>query len=172
MKLINNPVFSDLIFRGVMLITSVLPELTPTLKLRGFLVRKCFNSCGKNLQLTKDVRINQCKNIDIGNDVFLSAGVWVLASNKVVFGDGVMMGPYSIIITGDHTRYNGSFRFGKAVRAPITLGCGSWIGAHSVVAKGVTIGNGAVLAACSVATKNVPEMAVFGGVPAKLIRQD
>lgn len=172
MKLLNNPIYSDLLFRFIMLSTSLLPELTPTLKLRGVLAKKCFRSCGNNLQITKDVRIGKCANIDVGNDVFLSAGVWILASDKVNIGDEVMMGPYSIVITGDHTRINGSFRYGAADRAPISLGRGSWVGAQSVVSKGVVIGDGAVLAACSVATKNIPAMSVYGGVPARLIRQD
>lgn len=153
-----------------MLITSLLPELTPILKLRGFLARSCFNACGQNLQITKDVRLNQCKNISFGNDVFLSAGVWILASDKITIEDEVMMGPYSILITGDHSRLNGSYRFGPPKRAPITLKKGSWIGAQSLVSKGIIIGQGSVLAAGSVATKDIPDMSIFGGVPAKKIK--
>ena|ERR1700679_2220918 len=45
-----------------------------------------------------------------------------------------------------------------------------WIGANSIVLPGVKIGKGAVIAAGSVVSKDVPEYAVYGGVPAKLIR--
>lgn len=172
MRLLSNGLLQDLWFRFVMVLTGFLPEILPILKLRGFLVKPSFRKCGKNLQITKDVRINQCHNISLGDDVFFSAGVWILASEAISIESEVMMGPYSILVTGDHTRSNGSFRFGPAERAPITLGFGVWVGAHAVVSKGVEIGSGTVLAAGSVATKSIPAMCVAGGLPAKIIKNE
>ena len=54
--------------------------------------------------------------------------------------------------------------------ASTVIGNDVWIGANVFLLDGVTIGNGAVLAAGCVVTKNVPPYAIFGGVPAKLIR--
>jgi maltose O-acetyltransferase len=153
-----------------MLFTNLLPEITPTLKLRGYLAQKCFSKCGRNLQITKDVRLYNCKNISFGDDVFLSAGVWIMASDSVIIESEVMFGPYSIAITGDHTKYLGSFRFGAPLRAPIHIKKGSWICAHGIVTKGVTIGNGSVLGANSVATKDIEDHVFSAGVPAKVIK--
>lgn len=161
---------SDLIYRLVMILTNLLPEITPTLRLRGVLTRNCFKQCGKNLQITKDVRLYNCKNISFGDDVFLSAGVWIMASDNVVVESEVMFGPYSIVITGDHSKILGSFRFGKPLRAPIHIKKGSWVCANAVVTKGITIGKGSVLGANSVATKDIDDNCFCAGVPAKVIK--
>lgn len=55
-------------------------------------------------------------------------------------------------------------------KKPIIIKKGAWIGARSIVLKGVTIGEGAVIGAGSVVTKDVPPFAVVGGNPAKIIK--
>ena len=62
--------------------------------------------------------------------------------------------------TFDYLRTNG----------PITLGHDVWIGTDAIVLSGVTIGDGAVIAARSVVTKNIPPYAIAGGNPAKIIK--
>ena len=53
---------------------------------------------------------------------------------------------------------------------PIRIGSDVWIGSHVIVMGGVTIGDGAVVAAGSIVTKDVPPFAIVGGVPAKIIK--
>ena len=55
-------------------------------------------------------------------------------------------------------------------KGPILIGHDVWIGANCIVMAGVTIGSGAVVAAGSVVTKDVPQFAIVGGSPAKIIR--
>ncbi|WP_288567960.1 maltose acetyltransferase domain-containing protein [uncultured Lactobacillus sp.] len=55
--------------------------------------------------------------------------------------------------------------------APVNIGNDVWIGGHSTICPGVTIGNGVVVAAGSVVTKNIPDNVVVGGVPAKIIKK-
>jgi acetyltransferase-like isoleucine patch superfamily enzyme len=54
--------------------------------------------------------------------------------------------------------------------APVTIGHDVWIGTHALVLDGVKIGTGAVIAAGAVVTRDVPDYAIVGGVPARLIR--
>ena len=54
--------------------------------------------------------------------------------------------------------------------APIHIGRDVWIGANAVILPGITIGDGAVIAAGAVVTKDVPENTVAGGVPARVIK--
>ncbi len=52
----------------------------------------------------------------------------------------------------------------------VKIGKNVWIGAHATILQGVTIGNNSVVAAGAVVTKDVPENAVVGGVPAEIIK--
>lgn len=54
---------------------------------------------------------------------------------------------------------------------PVTIRQDAWIGAHSLVLRGVTIGEGAIVAAGSVVTKDVPPFTIVAGNPAKIVRE-
>ena len=53
---------------------------------------------------------------------------------------------------------------------PCEIGSDAWIGANAVILRGVKVGIGSVVGAGAVVTSDIPDFAVFGGVPAKLIR--
>ncbi|MBP6872851.1 MAG: acyltransferase [Bacteroidales bacterium] len=55
---------------------------------------------------------------------------------------------------------------------PILIGDNVWIGMRAIILKGVTIGNGSIVAAGAVVTKDVPPNTVVGGVPARVIREN
>ncbi|MBC5622721.1 acyltransferase [Butyricimonas sp. NSJ-56] len=59
-----------------------------------------------------------------------------------------------------------------AASAPIIIGENVWIGEHVRICKGVTIGDNAIIAACSVVTKDVPANSVAAGNPAKIVKTD
>lgn len=159
-------------FTLIMWLTSMWPDVTPVLKLRGFLLRVCFRSCGRNLQIAGGVRITFTTRIDMGNDVYLAPGCWVQGIGGVTFGDEVMLGPYTVLASTNHLKKDGSYRFGGGEPAPIALGRGAWTGAHVVITAGVTIGEGAAVAAGAVVTSDVPDHTIVGGVPAKVIKTE
>lgn len=87
-------------------------------------------------------------------------------------GDNVMMGPEVTILTHTHCIDRTDIPMGKqgsAVREVI-IGDDVWIGMRSIILPGVRIGSGAVIGAGAVVTKDVPDYAVVGGVPARVIR--
>jgi maltose O-acetyltransferase len=159
-------------FHVVTLATSWLPDLRPVLRLRGFLLRPSFLSCGANLQVASRVTVNFSNRVEIGRDVFLGMGCWLQAQGGIVLEDEVQLGPYAVLVAGDHTAIDGSYRTGQSNFASIRIGQGSWIAAHATVTKGVVIGRGALLAANSVATHDVPPFALAAGVPARLVRKE
>jgi maltose O-acetyltransferase len=158
-------------FHFVTLATGWLPDVTPVLRMRGFFLQPCFKSCGENLQVARRVTINFSNRMEIGHDVYIATGCWIHAWGGVVIEDEVLLGPYSVLVTGDHTLKDGSYRRGPCALAPIRLCRGSWVAAHVVVTKGVTLGRGALIAANSVATKNIPDFTFVAGVPARIIKR-
>jgi maltose O-acetyltransferase len=158
-------------FHFISVVTSWLPDLRPVLRLRGFLLRPSFMCCGENFQVARNVTINFTNRVEIGSDVYLAAGCWLNAAGGITLEDEAQLGPYCVLVTGDHTQIDGSYRFGPSRLSPIHIGQGSWIAAHATVTKGVTIGRGAVVAANSVATRDVPPFAMAGGVPARVIQK-
>ena len=158
-------------FHFITVATSWLPDLRPVLRMRGFLLRPSFKSCGGNLQVARHVTINFTNRVEIGSNVFIAMGCWLHAGGGIVLEDEVQLGPYAVLVTGDHTQIDGSYRFGPSRLAPIHICQGAWVAAHATVTRGVVIGRGALLAANSVATHDVPAFTTAGGVPARIIQK-
>jgi len=156
-------------FHLIMLATGWWPDLVPAMQVRGFLLRPAFKTCGENFQIASRVTINFPNRLEIGRNVYIAAGCWLHARGGMSIEDEVQIGPYSVLVTGDHSRREGSYRYGRSLMAPIRLRYGCWVAAHTTVAKGVTIGRGALLAANSVANRDIPDYAIAGGVPARVI---
>ena len=84
-----------------------------------------------------------------------------------------MMGPDVVIMTNSHNfeRIDIPMNIqGSAVPKKVVIGNDVWIGTRAIILPGTTIGNGAIIGAGAVVTKDVPEYGIVGGVPAKLIR--
>ncbi len=156
----------------VVSLTGFLPDLIPILRFRGFLVRWCFKSCGKNFQIAGGVRITFSTRVEIGDDVYIAPACWIQGIGGIKLGEGVMLGPYTVLSSTNHTKLNGSYRYGPGIRKPIELKDGAWTGALSVITAGTTVGNGAAVAAGSVVTKDVPAHSIVGGVPARILKEN
>lgn len=107
--------------------------------------------------------------IEIGEGVFLNYGASLSAHELVRIGDGCQIGSYAIMMDNDYHRVGSLDELPES--APIVLGKDVWLGVRVTILKGVTIGDGAVIAAGSVVTKDVPAGCVAGGVPARILRR-
>lgn len=154
----------------VRLVLIWLPDQPFTMRFRGMLYGLAMPSCGSDFQVSGSVVLRNLENIIIGNNVYLAPGVIINAIDRVILGNEVMLGFNAIIVTGNHTRHENSFRYGTSAKMPIEIGAGSWIGANSTILPGAGIGQCSVLAANSALTKSVPDYSVYGGVPAKFIK--
>lgn len=106
--------------------------------------------------------------VTIGSNVLINRDGYIRPN--VTIGDGVFIGPFVRLITDGHEIAGPTQRAGANTWAPITIGAGTWIGASTTVLGGVTIGEGCVIAAGSVVTTDVPPNTLYGGVPAKHIK--
>jgi maltose O-acetyltransferase len=155
----------------VLLLTSWLPDNVIFYRLRGWMLRRFLGSCGGNLRIGRNVYLHNPKNIDLGQSVFMAYGCCLIANAEIRVGSEAMLGPYCVLAAGNHTRTNKSFRYGASHSAPVTVGEGTWIGAHSTLTAGVTVGSGTVIAAGAVVTKDIPGDVMAAGVPARVIKQ-
>ena len=88
---------------------------------------------------------------------------------EVAIGEGCVISENVIIRDSDNHKIKGN---NKLETASINIGNHVWIGMNAVVLKGVTIGDGAIIAAGAVVTHDVPSNTLVAGVPAKIIKQD
>ena len=108
------------------------------------------------------------KNIHIGKHVFINMGCKFQDQGGIFIGDGVLIGHNVVLATLNHAMQ--PERRSDMLPAPIHIGKRVWIGSNATVLPGVTIGDGAEVAAGAVVTRDVPANTVVGGVPAKVIR--
>lgn len=109
------------------------------------------------------------KNINIGKNVFLNMGCKFQDQGGIFIGDGTLIGHNVVLATLNHAM--DPEERSSMIPAPIHIGKRVWIGANATVLPGVTIGDGAIVAAGAVVTKDVPENTVVGGVPARVLRK-
>ncbi len=108
------------------------------------------------------------KNIAIGRDVFINSGCHFQDQGGITIGDGALIGHNVVLATINHDL---DPRHGRRNHyAPIRIGAHVWIGSNATILPGVTIGDWAVVAAGAVVTRDVPPLAIVGGVPARVIR--
>lgn len=105
--------------------------------------------------------------VKFGKNVFINHSAILSASGGIEFEDGVMCAPGIRIATINHdmTDRHITYTYGK-----VLIKENAWLGMNVTICPGVTVGKFAVVAAGAVVTKDVPDYAVVGGVPAKVIK--
>lgn len=112
--------------------------------------------------------------IEIGDDCGLS-GTTICAASSVTIGKRCLLGADVIVMDTDfHNHAPHNRRYAPvdwpAISAPVSIGDDVFIGTRAIVQKGVTIGDGSIVAAGSVVVRDVPPNTIVGGNPARPIR--
>lgn len=150
----------------VFLVTALLPNSGVTVRIRGFLLRPFFKSCGKHLKVASGVVINNPHQIELGDNVYLAHNVWVNGIGGLKIEDNVLIGPMSVIVTSQHTFEDGQLT--KMYQsAPVHIQSNCWLASHVVVTEGITIESHSIIGAGAVVTKSIPPNSKVGGVPAE-----
>ncbi len=118
--------------------------------------------------------ILQCKNGDIiiGDHVNIGVNCDIATANRIVIGKGTLIAAYSHLVGGGHEFACADVPIMEQERfaRDINIGPDTWIGTHVVVNDGTEIGEGAIVGAGAVVLQSIPERAIVGGVPARVIR--
>lgn len=139
--------------------------------LRSFISSKVFDTAGEKINIEKGANFGTGRGIKIGN--YSGIGVRCYIRGPLDIGNYVMMGPEVIILTSSHKFDSSEIPMcfqGGHVPKKVTIGDDVWIGTRVIILPGVTIGNGSIIAAGSIVTKDVPPYAIVGGNPAKVIK--
>ncbi len=124
---------------------------------------------GADVLLAHDVQLHLRDRgavIEIGEGTFVNHRTELVAHQHVRLGRDCLLAWDVLVLDSDSHSVDGGPR-----SAPVTIGDRVWIGCRATVLKGVTIGDGAVVAACSVVTGDVPAGALVAGNPARVVRE-
>ena len=114
------------------------------------------------------IKVARGATLSIADDVYLNGGVSIEVYHEVRIGSNVLMAPYSSIIDDAlHEVEPGAPRF----KGPVVVGSNVWLGRNVAVLPGVTIGDGSVVGANSVVTRDIPPACFAAGVPARVVRK-
>ncbi len=145
---------------------------TPIGEIFRFLVLRMFCKKIQSIWIRPGTAFFFPENISIGRRVSINDNVYLDGYGGIEFGDdsGVAFG--SALISEDHEISNPEILIKEQPKTPgkITIGKNAWIACNCTLLKGVTIGEGSVVAAGSVVTRSVPPFTLVGGNPARVIR--
>jgi acetyltransferase-like isoleucine patch superfamily enzyme len=167
-------------------IVSLQPRLSLALALAGMLPPYTANALRVRLLRAGGVKIGErtgiagrlwiaggarpASRLVIGNGCLVNDGCRFDVSAPVTIRDGAFVGHDVAVITSSHELGDATRRAGRDIAQPVVIGAGSWVGARATILGGVTIGDGAVVAAGAVVTRSVAQNTLVGGVPAAWIR--
>lgn len=123
----------------------------------------------EGFRLVPPVHSDQGVRLRVGTNVFINHGCTLNDIGGIEIGDDTMIGPNVSLLTSGHPTAVAERRAGITV-APISIGANVWIGAGATVLGGVSVGDGAVIAAAAVVSRDVPAATLVAGVPARVIR--
>jgi len=113
-------------------------------------------------------------NITLGDNCSLPNHTLIDGTGGVTIGNGVIFAPEVCVYSGSHNFDSpdlNALPFDNIIiAAPVVIGDYVWVGRRAMILPGVKIGTAAVIAAGSIVTKDVPEYAVVGGNPAKILK--
>lgn len=125
--------------------------------------------CGNWVNIERGARFGDGLTIGNGSGIGANSNI----PSAVVIGENVMMGQEVLMFTSNHRTDRLDVPMGAqgfTETKPIIIGNDVWIGARVTVLPGVHIGDGAVVGACSVVTKDIPPYEIWAGNPAHFIK--
>lgn len=144
----------------------------PVMKLRNICYRAILKKMGRNTNICDAVTITNPSKVSIGYRCSIHEYSYFAGGGDITIGDYVAIANSCTIISESHnfSDRNVPIKMQGLSPQPVVIGNDVWIGSKVTILGNVKIGNGAVIGAGSVVTKDIPEYAVAVGVPCKVIR--
>ena len=125
----------------------------------------------EGIQVEGPITCSNYSNLILSSPCYIGGNAWLQLRGKLIIKSGTIIGPRLKVHTSNH-RYEGNMLPYDDIYEvkDVEIGENCWIGADVTIMPGVKIGEGVVVAACSCVTKDVPDYAIVGECPAKLIK--
>jgi acetyltransferase-like isoleucine patch superfamily enzyme len=154
------------IFLDILLYKLYLTGYIPFHSIRNLIYTITGMKLGKGSTLHMWARFFQPNNISIGDDTIIGDHVFLDGRAKLTIGNHVDIASQVLIYNSEHDVHSTDFH---AIELPVIIEDYVFIGPRAIIMPGVKISKGAIVAGGAVVTKDVPEFAIVGGVPAKTI---
>jgi putative colanic acid biosynthesis acetyltransferase WcaF len=145
-----------------------LNPLFPFRSVKPGLLRLFGARVGRGVVIHPGVNIKYPWKLVIGDHTWIGQRTWLDNIDRLTIGDHVVISQGAMIIQGSHNYKQVTY---PTMSAPVVLENGSWVGAGAMVMLGVTLKSHSVLAAGSVATKDLEPYTIYQGVPAVPVRE-
>lgn len=134
---------------------------------RYFLFRPEYPDC----LISREANLHNVENMRLEKNIYINKGAEIFAEGGLIMKENASVGANTTILTTSHNyKHAAALPFDNVgYLQEVYLGRNVWIGANVLIMPGVRIDDGAIVAAGAVVTKSVPECAIVGGNPAKII---
>ena len=134
---------------------------------RNFLLRLFGATIGRGCHVYNDVRVWAPWNLEMHGEASMGRGANCYCMGRIVLGERCVVSQGAHLCAGTHDYEAPNFQL---VTAPITIGARAWVCTEAFVGPGVTVGEGAVIGARAVATKDMPAWTVCAGNPCRPLK--
>lgn len=149
-----------------------LNQIKPSnLEKRNSIINKLLGYQPDNLELLSPFTCDYGNNIVLGKNVFINSNCYFMDGAKITVGDNVFIGPSCGFYTANHPLDYQTRNQGIEQALPILIGNNVWLGGNVIVLPGVEIGDGCVIGAGSVVTKDIEANSIATGIPCNVIKK-
>lgn len=135
------------------------------------LLAKILPNAAADAEILAPLQVDYGTNCFIGEGTFINHGAYFMDGARITIGSHCYIGPSCGFYTACHAKLPRDRNRGFELAKPITVGNDVWFGGNVVVCPGASIGDGSIIGAGSVVTRDVPAGCVAAGNPCKVIRQ-
>lgn len=144
------------------------------LKIKRRRLKDKLKYCGQKVYIDASTVMKYPENIMIGDFVHIQPGCKLFGGGEIEIGRGTIIAHDVQVLSQNHLYDAADLKYlpydERVINKPVHIGEYVWIGARVLIVPGVSIGDGAVIAAGAIVTRDVPKCAVVGGNPARIIK--
>ena len=143
---------------------------TVYVKIHAIFYTRGFKNIGKNVTFVFPLKIEGKNNVEIGDNTAIGTYVHIWGHGGIKIGNDVLIASHCCLTSLGHDYTKKPIRKGNIIAKMIVIEDDVWLGSNVCVLPGVRIGEGSVIGAGSVVTKDIPPYSIAVGNPAKVIK--